>query len=50
LIADIYLKFGILLKGKSNEYWPKDFENNDLPLNTNYNLSPIMNVDFNKAK
>lgn len=27
LIADIYLKFGVLKKGKSNHYWPKDFEN-----------------------
>jgi hypothetical protein len=25
LIADIYLKFGILAGGKSNEFWPKDF-------------------------
>lgn len=25
LIADIYLKFGVLMKGKSNNYWPKDF-------------------------
>lgn len=26
LIADIYLKFGVLAKGKSNNFWPKDFE------------------------
>jgi hypothetical protein len=32
LIADVYLKFGILAQGKSNQFWPKDFEENELKL------------------
>jgi hypothetical protein len=28
LVADVYLKFGVLSEGKSSSYWPKDFEQN----------------------
>ena len=46
LIADIYLKFGVLKAGKSHQYWPKDFEEDDLPLSTGYSLTPMMQVDL----
>jgi hypothetical protein len=46
LIADIYLKFGILAEGKSNQFWPKDFEEDELHLADGFTLSPIMSVDF----
>ena len=46
LIADIYLKFGVLKEGKSNDFWPKDFEEDTLPLKNGFALSPLMQVDI----
>lgn len=44
LIADIYLKFGVLQTGKSNNFWPKDFEDEELALSPGYSLTPMMRV------
>jgi hypothetical protein len=46
LIADIYLKFGILAEGKSNQFWPKDFEEDELHLAEGFTLGPMMTVDL----
>lgn len=48
LIADIYLKFGVLKQGKSHEFWPKDFEEDTLPFQTGFTLSPLMHVDISQ--
>ncbi len=34
------------MKGKSNNYWPKDFEENYLPLSSGFTLSAHMNVEL----
>lgn len=39
------MKFGVLGKGKSNSFWPKDFEEEDLPLNEGYQLTPLMRLE-----
>ena len=36
----------MLVKGKSNNYWPKDFEEEELPLSEGYALTPIMHVEM----
>jgi hypothetical protein len=36
----------VLSKGKSNNFWPKDFEEDVLPLCEGYELTPLMHVEI----
>jgi hypothetical protein len=46
LVADIYLKFGILAEGKSNNFWPKDFEEDSMALSKDFKLGPLLQVQL----
>lgn len=45
-MADIYLKFGILAEGKSNNFWPKDFEEDSMVLCKDFKLGPLLQVQL----
>jgi hypothetical protein len=45
-VADIYLKFGILAEGKSNNFWPKDFEEDSMVLCKDFKLGPLLQVQL----
>ena len=45
-MADIYLKLGILVQGKSNNFWPKDFEEDAMLFSKDYRLGPLLQVQM----
>jgi hypothetical protein len=38
----------VLKQGKSHEFWPKDFEEDTLPFQAGFTLSPLMHVDISQ--